>query len=90
MKTNKPTQEQRKHWEKVRELGCIICGEPAYIHHCFTKMGTRKDHDKVIPLCYWHHRSNSSLDINSGKRTWQEKYGTELELLNKVLDLLEK
>jgi Recombination enhancement, RecA-dependent nuclease len=80
---------ERRHWARVRAIGCIIgnllCQGRTTIHHCGTRRGGRKDHMKVIPLCWEHHLGGTGID---GKRMsfaeWQEKFGTEEEHLATV------
>ncbi len=85
---NKPSLEQRKRWELIRALGCSVdgCKLPASIHHCGTGAGGRKDHDKVIGLCFFHHQGNEG--IHSGRTAWQGKYGTEDYHLDRIARLL--
>lgn len=81
---NAPTKAQRKRWELIRALGCIVCGSHMVeIHHTGTGAGGRKNHDKVLPLCVWHHRGGEGLH-HIGRKTWRERFGTEDELLEKV------
>lgn len=79
------TVAEKKHHEKVRELGCIVfeCFNPAAIHHIGTGMGGRKDHMRVIPLCHLHHQGKQGIHTLS-RRIWQKIYGYEEELLMKV------
>lgn len=77
------TTKQQALWDKLREFGCVICRAPAAIHHCFTGAGGRKDHDKVLPLCHYHHQGDQGIHTLS-RRIWEEKYSTETELLEKV------
>ena len=86
-----PTKAQRARWSRIAEFGCMICGSPAEIHHCFTGGGGRKNHDKVIPLCPEHHRGAQGIDgrhFGMSKKKWQTIYGTEQELLDKLNSLL--
>lgn len=81
----------------VRALGCIVChiegkGEtPAEIHHMLSG-GRRMGEMYVLPLCYWHHRSGrddaevTSRDHN--QRRFEARYGTEMELLSKVREMV--
>jgi hypothetical protein len=87
-KSNQPTAKQRKAWEEIRKLGCSVCGESnPQIHHCFTGGGGRKDHDKIIPLCEYHHVG--AMGIHTlGRKKWQAEYGSEEELLIKAERLL--
>jgi hypothetical protein len=89
------TKAEKNHLKKVAELGCIACrklghyGTPAEIHHISNgTMGKRSDNFSVIPLCPYHHRtSNESYHLNP---VWfTEKFGTQTELLNEVLEWLE-
>ena len=80
-----PTAVQKKRFSKIAELGCVICGSPAQIHHCNTYMGGGRDHDKVIPLCPNHHTAGGfGVAIHAGKAKFEELYGSEEELLNQI------
>ncbi len=81
------TKVQRERWERLRALGCIICGAQAQIHHCGTGMGGRKNHDLVIPLCVNHHVGKQGIHT-IGRKTWRDIYGTEEELMAKVAKML--
>lgn len=80
----------------VAQLGCLICRGPATIHHTGTGAGGRKDHMKVLPLCHYHHQGDEGVDAKhngspQSKRAWQERYGTEADLLKQVdFELLEQ
>lgn len=76
---SKPTKKQYEIFAKLAESGCIVCGNHANIHHCGTGMGGRKDHNFVIPLCYFHHQGEQGIH-KIGRKAWQELYGTEREL----------
>lgn len=84
--------EELRHWERVRTLGCIVgpigCNFrnlPLTRHHCGTGAGGRKDHMKVIGLCWEHHLGREGVDgKRMSKKKWQEKYGTEEVLLKRV------
>jgi len=87
-KHNQPTAKQRKRWEEIRAMGCLVCGEAnPQIHHCFTGGGGRKDHDKVIPLCEYHHVGAMGIHF-MGRTSWQEGFGTEQIHLDKVMNWL--
>jgi len=55
------TKAQRRRFNALRDLGCIVCGEhygyyqPPDIHHLTE--GYRLGHDSTIPLCPHHHRN---------------------------------
>jgi Recombination enhancement, RecA-dependent nuclease len=72
------TEAQRTRWKLIRQLGCRICRQPPEIHHCETGGGGRKDHDKVIGLCYYHHRGTKGIHTLS-RSVWEALFGTEQE-----------
>ncbi|ECG8601162.1 DUF968 domain-containing protein [Salmonella enterica subsp. salamae] len=92
------TKVDRIWLSRVAALGCIVCknlgfGEtPAEIHHVRTGQGAgqRADHRKTIPLCHQHHRvGGHGVAIHAGKKTWEQKYGSETELLIQVVSELD-
>lgn len=87
------TKAEKLHLDRVAALGYIVCKSmgyehtPAEIHHCSkgTGLAVRADNYHVIPLCAMHHRQGGyGVAIHAGHRTWEEKYGTEAELLAQV------
>jgi hypothetical protein len=87
----------KSHLDRVANLGCIVClnlgfiDSPAEIHHPRTGQGMsqRARHQDAIPLCPRHHRTGGfGVAIHAGQKTWEAKYGTELELLAQVKKLL--
>lgn len=85
-------KEQRKHYDKVAGLGCILCrylgfGEtPSHIHH-IRRAGKRAT-APVIPLCPAHHTGNIGIH-GMGRKTFEKVYGiTEEELLEQVTRLI--
>lgn len=97
-KPNVATDAQRRKWERIVELGCIVrekggCFGRMTRHHIGTGAGGRKDHDKVVCLCFGHHLGAEGIDSTCtpkpySKKTWQEKYGQEDDLLAKTEELL--
>lgn len=85
--SKQPTKAERAMWDRLASMGCIICASPASIHHAETGMGGRKDHKKVIPLCHYHHQGDEGIHTLS-RRVWQQKYGTEQELMIKAQERL--
>lgn len=88
-------KEEKEHYKRLHEIGCIVClregfgyTEP-HIHHVkiYTGLALRSHFSQAIPLCPEHHLGN--LGFHSGKKTFEERYGTQQELLNNVLELLE-
>jgi len=82
---------EKEHMRRVAELGCIICGQPAELHHINNStMGKRSSNYEVIPLCHIHHRNGGfGIAIHAGLRTWQENHGYEKDLLEEVKKRLE-
>ena len=93
MARKQPTKAEQAHMDAVARLGCLICGAPAEVHHLTTGagMGQRADNYTCVPLCPAHHRTGGhGVAIHAGKRTWEQRHGTELELLERTRTLLEE
>ena len=74
-----------KHLDKIAALGCLICGRPAEIHHVRMGVGMGQRGKEVIPLCEKHHRLGPFGECaHNGAKTFAKKYGTELEMVEKV------
>ncbi len=78
-----------KHLQRVRELGCILCGSPASAHHIRHGQGMsqKADDREAIPLCYSHHQGPQGIH-HLGTKAWEKLYGTEEDLLKKTLAML--
>lgn len=98
LKGRNPTQDEKKHMDRVMQLGCIIChnedlhNTEVEIHHIDGK--TKQDcHFKVLPLCFRHHREGSYNDSwvsrHPFKKGFQARYGKEEDLLDQVNAMLE-
>lgn len=92
-KKKSATKAEKKHMDKVQQLGCIACqkigffGTPAEIHHIRTGIGKgqRASNYQVLPLCPHHHRHGGHGEaFHSGPKAWQERFGSELNLLEEV------
>lgn len=90
-------KSEKDHLSKVASIGCIVCklqgneGTPAEIHHIRhgNGMSQRASNYDVIPLCQWHHRLGGySVAIHAGRKEFESLYGTELELLEQVRNLI--
>ena len=93
-----PTAEIRRHWTRVAELRCIITHRPSpTLHHCFggsmtpiigLKGGGLKTSDWfVIPLDAEYHTGDKGIHV-IGVKTWEKRYGTQVELLNRLSHML--
>lgn len=86
------TKAEKEYLSQVAALGCLICQSPAEIHHIRSNMGLgrRNSHFMVLPLCPTHHRTGGhGIAFHAASKIWQDRYGTETELLNKVHEMLE-
>ena len=90
MPKKKPTKADKQWYAKIVELGCIICGCPCEVHHLTgAGMGMKSDNQNSIGLCPPHHRlGNFGECVHNGVKTFEKKYGTQQELLDKTLKLL--
>jgi len=82
---------------QVAALGCIVCRNngyglsPAQLHHPRhgKGMSQRGSNMDVIPLCPTHHQHGGyGVAIHSGQKTWEDRFGTEMKLLEQVRKLL--
>ena len=83
------TKAQQAWKNAVAEMGCIICGEPAELHHPRegVGMGQRASDFLVIPLCPLHHRLGTQFhapSVHGAPQHFRAKYGSEMELLGRV------
>ena len=89
----KPTKAEKKHMDRVANMGCIVCvnlnyGEtPAELHHISNgAMGKRASNWEVIPLCPEHHRNGGyGVAVHQGRAQWESNFGTEQELLDQTM-----
>ena len=83
-------KEEKIYLNKVAELGCVICKMPSEIHHIRTGQGhKRASNYDVIPLCPKHHRNGGlGIAIHAGIRTWEAKFGNELDFLKQIKEKL--
>ena len=87
-------KEEKKHYDKVAQLGCSLCrhlgyGEtPCEIHH-IRRFGGKRENAEVIGLCPEHHRGNTGVH-GLGRKGFESRYGIdEQTLLLQTKQLLE-
>ena len=90
-------QEQRKHYDRVARIGCILCKHLGYetqdvgcqIHHI--RRTSKRSNAPVIGLCYEHHIGNTGIH-GLGRRGFERKYSpiTEEKLLEMVQSILKE
>ena len=86
-----PTKLEREWMAAIASLGCIACRKdgipdsPACVHHIISG-GRRMGHLFTVPLCPEHHKSDGRNvpSIHYQKRTFVQRYGSELDLLAEV------
>jgi hypothetical protein len=82
--SNLSTVKEKRHMGRVAELGCLICKQPANVHHIRTER--IKNHYLTIPLCREHHQGDFSIHMD--KRQFENIYGSELYLLAQTIEQL--
>lgn len=96
------TKYERQRIESFRHIGCIVSGSPQYDVHHLVEGGVRLGHLFTIPLHPWFHRgydyghgqahmtANYGPSLELDKGAFEDKYGTERQLLAKVNRKLKK
>ena len=77
---------------RIAMLPCVVCNHwPVEVHHirATAGMGQRAGDDEAIPLCVWHHRTGPQA-FHNGPGIFQTLFGTELELLEKTRERLDR
>ncbi len=79
-RSEKPTSSERAHMDRVRALGCLVCGIIPELHHVLHMEGKRirRDHRYVVPLCSHHHRSHEGLHGLGSESKFKEVYSIDL------------
>lgn len=89
-----------KHLARVGVMQCILADK--WGHECKGKtdchhpigiewrgMSQKADDECVIPLCHFAHHQFGKFAIHQmGKRPWEERYGSQAELLEKTRAIL--
>jgi hypothetical protein len=86
--TSKPTKAQVRRFEKLKELGCIVCKKVGKVGHCgpieahhLLSGGRRRGHEETIPLGKWHHQGIPKPGWKS--RDMEAVYGPSLAKASK-------
>ena len=82
--SNLSTAKEKRHMGRVAALGCLICKQPANVHHIRTER--IKNHFLTIPLCREHHQGDFSIHMD--KRQFENIYGSELFMLAQTIEQL--
>lgn len=85
MKKKQATASEKRYMGKVASLGCIVCGDPANVHHIREGqgMGLRAPHFLTVPLCYFHHQGEGG--IHTQPKIFEMQNGSELSLLSETI-----
>lgn len=72
----------------VAELGCLVCGAPAHLHHVREGQGMsqRASDWLVVPLCREHHQGN--VGIHNGRKFYQYYRLDEMDLLALTIEAI--
>jgi hypothetical protein len=88
--------EIRRHWDRLREMGCIVTGRPdPTIHHCHggsmrdlgiqKGIGLKTSDWLVIPLAAeLHSIGPNAIDGAMGVKDWEYLYGSQVEYIDEV------
>lgn len=94
-----PTAEVRRYWQRLVDMGCVICRRPAEIAHMhgpsLTERGFLKPKGKkqswqdwlVLPLCPDHHRLDGGFDVATA--SWEQKNGRAADWIDYLCELME-
>ena len=90
------TKADKERIQAIADLGCIVCRleglgkTPAEVHHIRSDVGMGQRSKQIIPLCPLHHRLGGwGYALHGGQAEFEKRYGTELELVAAVENLLE-
>ena len=81
--------------QKMVEFGCVVCRwyegvddlPPPCIHHIRDNTGIGMKDEEMIPLCHYHHQGRMGIHT-IGKKMWEERYGTQRELHQRMKEEL--
>ena len=95
-KNKQHSSPETAHIKAVVALGCIVChcagdlDTPCTVHHVNSGgMALRSSNFDIIGLCPAHHQTGGyGVAIHAGKKTFEDKHGTEQFLLTKTSELI--
>ena len=69
-------------WLQNQSYGCFVCGQQNGIewHHVKKFSSDKKNHFRLIPLCFMHHRISNELSAHGTPKLWRETYTYEEQL----------
>ena len=83
------TKADKARYDRIAALGCLVCGDPATIHHVTgyaDRMGRfSRRNDRVVPLCPPHHlathdpHARAAISVERlGHRGFYQEHGIDL------------
>ena len=92
-----PTAAQKRFHNQIAELGCIACMKDGQhnmlvsIHHIDGRTKPNA-HWLVLPLCSGHHQDGTGvrglIAVHPWKRRFEQKYGSQIDLLEECKRLI--
>jgi membrane-bound lytic murein transglycosylase MltF len=92
MKFPKPVTTKKKgkskaehdHLNLVASHPCMVCNSQNVNVHHIRESGEPRNHFKCIPLCYDHHQGSPEGLHHLGKKEFERRFGSQLEMLEKL------
>lgn len=83
-------KDERENYARIAQLGCIICQNPEVeLHHIRDHTGMGLKSSLLLPFCHPHHRTGGyGIAFHAGRKAFEQNFGTQIELLEKVKALL--
>lgn len=75
-----PNADEARHMDRLAQMGCLVCGKPASLHHVMKARGKvrRRDHRFVAPLCREHHQGDKGVHGLGSEEAFKALYGIDL------------
>ena len=76
-----PDALEKEHMQRIANMGCLVCGMPAEVHHVKDGAGGKRDHRYIAPLCPRHHRITVDSKVSYealGRAAFDEMLGFDL------------
>ena len=72
-----PNKLEQFHLQRLKEMGCLICGQEAVIHHLLR--APKRSWRWTVPLApRYHNMSNDSVHLSGvGELEWFDSHGFE-------------
>ena len=68
-------------WLQNQSYGCFVCGQQNGIewHHVKKFSSDKKNHFRLIPLCFMHHRISNELSAHGTPRKFRDLYPLDIQ-----------